>query len=516
MVRPGLPLVLCNLLVACLTGAAAWCQSLPEVESPDDEEVPLRPHGQLRLQSLTGGWRWQPRLAGGAGRWEGALLSERDPGEQDPFDHVAGYLRRTGRKVDATVGRLRPAAGQGLILGRGRSVGVPTATVRSGPGRPGTASAGESRALLGAAADVHGKIWSARFFVGVLRWDARLRDGVVVSLPDDGDHAGPGARVRQRLRGTGVGGHLRRTGTVTAGVTVLRLGFHRPLDLRDDERPAAFHGRQLHAVSVDAQGGGRHIRWAAAAARSGARHAAVLTVTGARVAGARLSLVARRYERGYPALLASAPTAAGMENESGATLRLRLGRLRIWADATRRPHPGWRAPTPGWRRRGGLHWERRGPLSVAAVYQGTRAFVRVGGVPGVDVTQRGRLRLRLGHERLRGTVQLDGSHSVRRSPAGEPSARGAAATAALRWRASRWRLDVQATVHRIEAWGARIYLYEPGLPGVPGIPALTGRQGRIAAVVGRQVGPLQLDLHLATAGGTAARFGLQAALYEPR
>jgi hypothetical protein len=370
MVHPGLSLVLCSLLVACLAGAAAWCQSLPEAGAPDDEEVPLRTHGQVRLQSLTGGWRWQPRLAGHAGRWEGALLSERDPGEQHPFDHVAGYVRRTGTKVDATVGRLRPTAGQGLILGRGRSVGVPAATVRSGPGRPGaartrTASAAESRALLGAAANMHGEIWSARLLAGVLHWDARLRDGVVVSLPDDGDHAGPGARVRQRLRGTAVGGHLRRTGTVTAGVTVLRLGFHRPLDLRDDERPAAFHGRQLHAVSIDAQGGGRHIRWAAAVARSGARHAAVLTVTGARVAGARLSLVARRYERGYHA--SAPPRVAGADSGLAPPRGAALGAAGSAVGRRRLPgHAGLRARR--WRAR-----RRRDAARPLAAAAGARA-----------------------------------------------------------------------------------------------------------------------------------------------
>ena len=90
-------------------------------------------HGRLRLQAAEAsldGMHTQQRVILHSGLWELAVLSERDPGEGRWHDHVVGSAQRTAPGMDLTVGHLRPAFGQGLLFGRGRSTGVPVPAPR--------------------------------------------------------------------------------------------------------------------------------------------------------------------------------------------------------------------------------------------------------------------------------------------------------------------------------------------------------------------------------------------------
>ena len=93
-----------------------------------------------------------------------------------------------------TVGQLRPAFGQGLLFGRGRSTGVPVpAPRREGPSL-GYRSATEGHTIEGAIVRRRGAAWTAALLAGRLLWDARTDSaGVARSLPDGGDHTGSGA-----------------------------------------------------------------------------------------------------------------------------------------------------------------------------------------------------------------------------------------------------------------------------------------------------------------------------------
>ena len=144
----------------------------------------------------------QSRSILGTGLWELALVSDRDPGERRWDDHLAGYVQRGAEHRSLTVGILRPALGQGLFFGRGRSSGVPSASPRRDSERLGSVSVTEGPAISGAGLRLQGSWWRAVLLAGVLRWDARIdASGTAVTLLDDGDHGGSGARTRDRLQG---------------------------------------------------------------------------------------------------------------------------------------------------------------------------------------------------------------------------------------------------------------------------------------------------------------------------
>ena len=91
------------------------------------------------------------RFTGRIGDWEVAAVGERDPGERRWFDHAVGYAhrRRGSRGLEVALGSLRPAFGQGLLFGRGRSVGVPGPRPRRDGEAVGYRSAAENRDLCG-------------------------------------------------------------------------------------------------------------------------------------------------------------------------------------------------------------------------------------------------------------------------------------------------------------------------------------------------------------------------------
>jgi hypothetical protein len=100
---------------------------------------------------------------------------------------------------------LRPFLGQGLLFGRGRSSGVPSASPRRDSERLGSVSVTEGPAISGAGLRLQGSWWRAVLLAGVLRWDARIdASGTAVTLLDDGDHSGSGARTRDRLQGSAI------------------------------------------------------------------------------------------------------------------------------------------------------------------------------------------------------------------------------------------------------------------------------------------------------------------------
>lgn len=241
----------CHLLVrVCLMASPTAAQS-PALPAEGDEGS-LEPaaqqesgkvHGRLRLQAAEAsldGMRTQQRVILHSGLWELAVLSERDPGEGRWHDHVVGYAQRTAPGMDLTVGHLRPAFGQGLLFGRGRSTGVPVpAPRREGPSL-GYRSATEGHTIEGAVVRRRGAAWTAALLAGRLLWDARIDSaGVARSLPDGGDHTGSGAttepaawhRHRRPLDGTRAS-HRCRPQRTTADLSAGRRPAARGTSLR--------------------------------------------------------------------------------------------------------------------------------------------------------------------------------------------------------------------------------------------------------------------------------------------
>lgn len=330
-------------------------------------------------------------------------------------------------------------------------------------------------------------------------WDARLRDGTVVTLLEDGDHSGTAEATRGRLHGGAVG---LRTTVATAvgqsvsgklGVSLQRLTFQRALDLRRDDTPYKFSGSAQWAGSVDAQLLLAGARWSAAAARAGDRLGAVVGVARLLAAGVRLDLLSRWYTAGFFSPLGSAPTGADMDAERGLTVQA-TGRYakgwnwRAWFDATDRTAPRWRQPLPGVRRGAGVHggW-RHEAWHVSADGQQRQRHQRTGGDPTVERTRRVRLQAQRSGEYLRVTMRVDGVAWRRRWPSVADRSlpinqQGLSASAGLRWRRHPVRLDGLLSAFSTGGYGARIYQYEPQVPGSVSIRPQYGRGVRFVGV----------------------------------
>lgn len=498
----------CNLLVAvCLMPAPTAAQSpaLPAEGDEGAEEAQHaagigRVHVGIRLQATEAsldGMRTQQRAIVHTGPWELAALSERDPGEGRWHDHVVGYAQRTTSGMDLTVGHLRPAFGQGLLFGRGRSTGVPTpAPRREGP-TLGYRSSSEGRTIEGAVVRLRGARWTAALLAGRLRWDARIDTaGIARSLPDDGDHSGSDAATRGRLRGTITACRwTARAGRTDMGLSVQRLTFLRDVDLRRDGTPYAFHGRGQWSGAVDLQARRGRVRWYGAAARAGSRIGALAGVSGLAAAGVRVDLIGRWYGPGFFSPLGAAVSGADMDDERGLTAQARGRGWRAWVDATTRPAPRWRQPPSAWKRGVGVHVQTRGGnRQWSADLQRRGRSLWVAGAPGLESTTRARVQGRWTRHRLRVTARVD-AVGTRRALRGAPESvvHGISGSAALRWRRRRMRLEGLATLFATEGYSTRIYAYEPELPGALSIRPLYGRGARLVAVTVVPIGHLSVS-----------------------
>ena len=459
-----------------------------------------QPHAMIRLQTTAASvdaLRFQQRLTGRRGPWELALLNERDPGEGNWHDHIVGYVQRSTNRFDVAAGSLRPAFGQGLLFGRGRSVGVPGPAPKRDVATLGYRSSAEARTIEGAAVRWRGAAWTAALLTGAIRWDARVDgEGNAVALPEDGDHSGSGDATRDRLHGRVVAGRwTRRLGRTDLGLSAQRLVFGRPVDLRRPETPYAYHGQGQSSAAADVAIRRGSVRWYATAARAGHLSAGLAGVSGLVAAGLRLDLLGRWYAAGLFVPLGAAASGADMDNEHGLTLQARGRRWRGWADVTQRPAPRWRQPLPTRRRAAGVHGEtRQKPWRWSADLQQRSSSLWIDETPGRDSTTRARLQALRSQGSFRLVLRADGVHYERtlRQRSTEGS-HGFAGSIALRWRRRRLRWDTLLSLFRTGAYAARIYEYEPQLPGAASIRPLYGEGARLVTVCGIRLGPVQMS-----------------------
>ncbi|HJP32547.1 MAG TPA: hypothetical protein QGF95_18540 [Candidatus Latescibacteria bacterium] len=515
----------CILLGACLSVARAVAgPALPaagdartDLSSRESEPV-TRTQSRLRLQATEAsveGLRLLQRVVAQSGRWELAVLSERDPGERLWRDHAVGYVLRRGERTDLTIGHLRPAFGQGLLHGRSRSTSIPSTSPRRDGAVLGYRSAAEGRTVDGAAITRRQPDWTATGIVGVLRWDARVDDGGTArSLPEDGDHSGSGASTRAGLHGRIAAGRWAvHTPHADLGFTVQRLFFQRAVDLRRDEIPSGFFGRRLSCAAVDVHVRRGAVRWYAAAARAGRRLGALAGLSGLVAAGTRIDLIGRWYDPGYFAPLGAAASGADMADEHGLTVQARARGWRLWMDATMRPAPRWRQPLPAWKRGGGVHLTRRSRHGEwTGDLQRRERSLWTGGSPGHESTHRVRLQGRWSRDELRLTARVDGVdyRKVMRTAA-VTALQGAAGSTALRWRHRRLQIEGLVTLFDTGGYAARIYEYEPELPQAISIRPLYGRGLRLVGVLRATLGPVRVSLRWRLENRTGLRHavGLQ-------
>ena len=120
----------------------------------------------------------------------GAVITEKDPGEQSMVDHRAGYLDlKHPNGASLLLGDFRPGFGLGLVYARQtRSSIEPTRAGVTRRTRLGTSGSDENGALRGVAVQ-----FPTRFKKGLVayarsKWDAAISE--TASLRLSGDHAG--------------------------------------------------------------------------------------------------------------------------------------------------------------------------------------------------------------------------------------------------------------------------------------------------------------------------------------
>lgn len=492
--RPSAAALLCACLLAPCLAADDSGPALPGEgdQAAAQARADARPiaEGSLRLRLQTdsvslAGARLYQRAAGRVGAWELAAVGERDPGERRWFDHAAGYAHRrpeTGG-LEVALGSLRPAFGQGLLFGRGLSMGVPAPRARRDGEAVGYRSASENRHLWGLF--LRRGRGSGRFSLvaGGFRRDARLDSaGAAVSLPQDGIHTGARRAYRARLAGRVLGARAAAGDErLRVGVTVQHLAFDRLLDLRRPGRvPEAFAGRGQTAVAADGQAGVGRARLFLAAAVAGGRPGLVAGITGVRAARGRFDLLARASAAGF-----FSPFGASVLGDSpglrGLTARFRGRGWQLWLDETRRPGARWSEPVPGGSSGLGLRWRRRPlrRLEVTLDAQRRRRSDWSGGSQSFPVTERARVRGRWSPGDLRLEARLEGARSGGQS--------GVALGLGGRRRTPRGEWSAQVTRYRTGGWDTRIYEYEHDLPGLVSIRSLHGDGWRLCALAGRRL-----------------------------
>ena len=496
--RPTAGVLLCGCLLAPCPAPADPGPALPgegdqaAVQAQADAQPVVEGTLRLRLRSdeaSLGGARLYQRATGRIGAWELAAVGERDPGERRWFDHVVGYAHRRPDSggLEVALGSLRPAFGQGLLFGRGRSMGVPEPRPRRDGEAVGYRSTAENRDLCGLFLRWRRRPGRFSLVAGGFRRDARLDSaGVAVSLPEDGIHTGTRRAQRDRLAGMVLGARATAGGErARMGVTVQHLAFSRPLDLRRPGRvPEAFAGRSQAAAAIDGLAGLGRARLFFSAAIAGGRPGWVAGIIGVRAAGVRFDLLARDSAAGFYSPF-GASVLGGGSGQRGLTARVRGRGWRLWLDETRHRAARWTEPVPGASSGLGLSWRRRPVrhLEVTADVQRRRRSDWSGGSQSFPVTERARVRGRWSPGDLRLEARLEGVRT------GDQE--GVALALGSRRRTPRREWSLQATRYRTGGYATRIYEYEKDLPGAVSIRPLYGDGWRVCALAGvRLDGPL--------------------------
>ena len=259
-------------------------------------------------------------------------MGERDPGERRWFDHVVGYAHRRpeGGGLEVAVGSLRPAFGQGLLFGRGRSMGVPVPTPRRDGEAVGYRSAAENRHLLGLflRGRAAGASDSASWPAASAGTPASTTPAPPCRCRRTGSTTGTRRAWRDRLAGRALGARATTGGEgARLGITIQHLTFGRFLDLRRPGRvPEAFAGRGQAGAAIDGLAGLGKARLFASAAVAGGRPAWVAGINGVRAAGVRFDLLARDSAPGFFSPF-GASVLGGGSGQRGLTARVRGPRL---------------------------------------------------------------------------------------------------------------------------------------------------------------------------------------------
>lgn len=460
-----------------------------------------------RATDLTGqeGARVYSRWRASTERWQASLVTERDPGERDWNDHLAGYLQLGDEDRQVVLGDLRPGFGQGLLFSRGS--GRSRGRARREAAVIGTQSSAEGRGVRGIAIRRESGAWAWALLVARLRWDARFDStGAVRSLPQDGLHTGPTSLAgRWSLAGTVAGARLQRfRGRLHLGLSIQHLRFNKALVLPSRfGQPRSIGHRQL-AGAIDANWTRGRSRLYLETARTESSWGTIAGLSGIGAGPARMSLQVRSYGAGFFSPMGGGPHRWLTANERGVVVEVRSRDWRGWCEASMRPEP-WSIPDHDgsgeiglerrWRHGGeDLRWSLRQRHDLDWQGGPTWRRTRLARLQGTLRAGSGRFGAQFQHNKA-----TDGA--------------GLALGVTGRWQVPSASLQLQVTRYRIDSWSARVYEYEATLPGAAIVRPLTGDGWRLITALQQRWGGWRIAFsgrwEQRNNGLSRSQFGLQ-------
>ncbi len=290
-----------------------------------------------------------------AAKVEAALLMEKDPGETDFADHLAGYLtiNEMGILRRIVLGDFAITAGQGLVFWQAFGLGKGGEAVRVGRSPELLSpygSATEGFGARGAAAQLGGEYTDAVLFYSHRGRDASIdaETGTAGAFGIDGLHRSESEQARrssveEQMAGGHASAHLPLwDGTLQAGISAQGARYTIPSEPRT---PFGFRGDEAWVLGANAGWSGERLALFGEAALA---HTHVPAFIGGLEADltsrASVALIARRYHERFLSLQGAAfGERDGVQNEEGVYFGLRLRpvpRLKIsaWTDVYRFPN----------------------------------------------------------------------------------------------------------------------------------------------------------------------------------
>ena len=332
--------------------------------------------------------------------------------------------------------------------------------------------------------------------------DARVDEtGTVTSLPSSGIHVTRVEQMGRNRLGVRVFG-VRLRGAVhgvSVGLVGQDLRFDRALDLRRQGRKgAAFHGRQMRAVSADLLLKREQLDLAAAMAVDGSSRMGTAIVLRQSLPQGRVAAGWRLHHAGF----ANPFGRTSNTNETGVGGEWKGGsgrfKWRLSVDQVRQPQAEYSTPLPSEALRWSGELETRvgRQARLDAHLQTVERLKWSSGGRERDHTRRFRLDLHLRGAKLR----VEG-----RQNKGLSSDRGGLVSALWRYRGRHLSGVVHLSRFHTGAYAARIYEYEYDLPGAYSIRPLYGNGWRIYTRTGFAWGSLRIVLRYRLQSGRPLR-----------
>lgn len=221
----------------------------------------IEPNIRLRARTTADGLQQDSRVILADHFWQSAIIQEKDAGEKNVTDYIAGFVTFHNRsdRLKLVAGDFALSAACGLVFAGmfgNPALGVSMAPLRFiQPSLQPFASTMENSALRGLAAAWYDTTWSLVLFASASRRDAVLDStGAVLSRPDHGYHRTPyELAARHTLLETtrGFVAHKLVSRHLAIGLTFLAVRYNKTILNTDPvRRHFAFRGRRQKVGSI--------------------------------------------------------------------------------------------------------------------------------------------------------------------------------------------------------------------------------------------------------------------------